>query len=148
MMINGANAVIHPPLQQNVDEGVERVVESIYRMKILADEFDRLERMSFEDLAYPAIFDQTFNRFFDLWEHESVIYTLLHLRKKKMVPSVPKMCISHCNVPRSVSHFLSPPLTTYSKKRSANLLRDVMRDADFDLLAPRWQVIRETTPTR
>ncbi|KAF9374101.1 hypothetical protein CPB97_000112, partial [Podila verticillata] len=71
MMINGANAVIHPPLQQNVDEGVERVVESIHRMKTLADEFDRLKRMSFEDLAYPSIFDQTFNRFIDLWEHES-----------------------------------------------------------------------------
>ncbi|KAF9300642.1 hypothetical protein BGZ74_007659 [Mortierella antarctica] len=67
-------------------------------MKRLADDFDRLERMSFED-AYPSIFDQTFNQFFDLWDHES-------------------------------------------------LLRDVMREADFDLLAPRWQTIRQTTPLR
>ncbi|KAG0347922.1 hypothetical protein BG005_011831, partial [Podila minutissima] len=77
-------------------------MESINWMKRLVDDFDRLEHMSFED-AYPSIFDQTFNQFFGLWDHESY---------------------------------------------SAQLLRDVMREADFDLLAPRWQTIRQTTPLR
>ncbi|KAF9312820.1 hypothetical protein BG003_005911 [Podila horticola] len=65
MMINGANTVFHPPLY-TADEGVGRAVESIGWMRVFADEFDRLERMSVEDIAYPSIFEQTFNRFFDL----------------------------------------------------------------------------------
>ncbi|KAG0333326.1 hypothetical protein BG000_009260 [Podila horticola] len=94
MMINRANTVFHPPLY-TAGEGVGRVVESIGWMRVFADEFDRLERMSVEDIAYPSIFEQTFNRFFDLAR-----------------PICP---------------------------------RDVMCGADFELLAPCWQTIRETT---
>ncbi|KAG0087789.1 hypothetical protein BGZ92_006984 [Podila epicladia] len=102
MMINGANTVIHPSLH-TVDEGAELIMESIKRMKSLADDFDRLECMSFEDTTYPSIFNHTFNQFFDLWDHES---------------------------------------------RSVSILHDAMHDADFDLLGPRWQSIRQTTPLR
>ncbi|KAG0037170.1 hypothetical protein BGZ82_003015 [Podila clonocystis] len=45
-------------------------------MKTLANEMGYLERLAFEDIAYPSIFDQTFNHCFSLsWERDPTAET-------------------------------------------------------------------------
>ncbi|KAF9416036.1 hypothetical protein BGZ94_010311 [Podila epigama] len=102
MMVNGANTIIHPPLKEHVEQGVQLVNESLERLKNLTQEFDELERIGFDDANYPSVFDRTFNRFFDYWDAED---------------------------------------------RATQLLRDVMRPPDFELLGPRWLSTRTSAPS-
>ncbi|KAF9120542.1 hypothetical protein BGW39_011296 [Mortierella sp. 14UC] len=77
VMVHGENAVIYPPLQESSAEGAAMVEESLKRLRSIVDDFDRLERMTFSDLAYPSFFDQTFDRFFQHWDVEDRAFRML-----------------------------------------------------------------------
>ncbi|KAG0379740.1 hypothetical protein BGX24_011931 [Mortierella sp. AD032] len=70
MMVHGENVVIYPPLQESSAEGAAMVEESLKHLRSIVDDFDRLERMTFSDLAYPSFFDQTFDCFLHHWDVE------------------------------------------------------------------------------
>ncbi|KAF9899461.1 hypothetical protein BX616_003024, partial [Lobosporangium transversale] len=77
MFLQGEDMVIYPSIKKNMREGAALVQESLKRLRPIIQDLARLERMSVEDSAFQSTFDDTFNRFFEHWDHEDQTLRLL-----------------------------------------------------------------------